>query len=148
MYEESADIVLMPYSAPDLTPDNATGMTPAQRYSQLLGVPAVMVNKCGPWKQYRFGGRSTIADSDGTVKAQLRYQEGVIVADVTLDASRKTTEPVVCNGYYSLDVSGGFKRRWAAMELMGKFCYALNPERRKKAEEISTGKKTQTAVSK
>lgn len=142
MYEESADIVLMPHSAPDLTPDNATGMTPAERYAQLLGIPAVMVNKCGPWKEYRFGGRSTIADCDGTVKAQLRYQEGVIVADVILDPSRKTTEPVVCQGYYSIDVPGWYKRRWAAIELTGKICYSLNPVRMAKAKKISSGTAT------
>ncbi len=140
MYEESADIVLMPHSAPDLTPDNATGMTPAQRYAQLLGVPAVMANKCGPWKEDRFGGRSTIADSDGTVKAQLRYQEGVIVEDVTLDPLLKTTDPVVCRGYYSIDLPGWYKRRWAAIELIGKFHYSLNPVRMAKAKKISSGK--------
>lgn len=139
MYEESADIVLMPHSAPDLTPDNATGMTPAERYAQLLGVPAVMVNKCGPWKEYRFGGRSTIADSDGSVKAQLAYQEGVIVEDVTLDPLLKITEPVVCQGYYSIELPGWYKRRWAAIELMGKFWYSLNPVRRQKAKKISSG---------
>lgn len=139
MYEEGADIVLMPHSAPDLTPDNATGMTPAERYALLLGVPAVMVNKCGPWKEYRFGGRSTIADADGSVKAQLRYQEGVIVADVTLDPSSKTTEPVICNGYYAIDLPGWYKRRWAAIELTGKLFYALNPVRMAKAIKISSG---------
>jgi N-carbamoylputrescine amidase len=146
MYEESADIVLMPHSAPDLTPDNSTGMTPAERYAQLLGVPAVMVNKCGPWKEYRFGGKSTIADSDGTVKAQLRYQEGIIVADVTLDPSRKTTEPVVCQGYYSIDVPGWYKRRWAAIEFMGKLYYSLNPARMAKANKLSSAGKTATVV--
>jgi len=70
------------------------------RYARMLGLPVVMANKCGPWvspmpgipfhvERSSFPGLSAVADSDGTLKAQLGDGEGVIVEDVRLDPSRK-----------------------------------------------------------
>ena len=108
-----ADLVLMPHCWPlpkrpkgvvserDLRRwhEIQTGLAPL--YAKLLGVPAVFVNKVGPYASpapvrwlpaaadMTFPGHATIADSDGTVVAQLSDAEGVITASVTLDPNRK-----------------------------------------------------------
>ena len=108
-----ADLVLMPHCWP--LPAKAGGAVSdrdiegwlkiqsdlASLYARLLGVPAVFVNKVGPYASPAprswlpastgmvFPGHATIADSDGTVRAQLGGDEGTAVATVTLDPARK-----------------------------------------------------------
>lgn len=113
-----ADLVLMPHCWPIWTQPSRlaserdierwheiqAGLAPL--YAKLLGIPAVFVNKVGPYsspaparwlpasKGMSLPGHATIADSDGTVVAQMADQEGVITALVTLDPARKkTTRP-------------------------------------------------------
>jgi N-carbamoylputrescine amidase len=158
MCEHAVDLLLMPHSAP--TPSTSVLVSRknaddfnrglkelAPHYARVLGVPAVMINKSGPWQtpvpglpflkqDSAFPGLSTICDSDGTVKGQLGSEEGLIVEDVTLDPSRKTGRMPPCYG------------RWAVknripipapqvIEALGKTWYALSGERKKRARQIS-----------
>ena len=129
----------------------------ASLYVHLLGVPAVFINHVGPrgpekWaglrggmmdpKAFRFLGLSTIADSDGTVKAQMDdCEEGVIVADVTLDPTKRVfNEP---KGYGSY--GGGWLRPHNPLldvichvdAFGGRLSYMLSGERKSKALRIS-----------
>lgn len=160
MCEHSVDLLLMPHSAP--TPSTSVLVSRknaedfnrglkelAPHYARVLGVPAVMINKSGRWQtpvpglpflrqDSAFPGLSTICDSDGTVKAQMGSEEGVVIGDVTLDPSRKTGRMPRCYG------------RWAVkeripipaprvIEALGRIWYALSRERKKRARQISAG---------
>jgi N-carbamoylputrescine amidase len=106
-----------------------------------------MINKSGRWQtpvpglpflqqDSAFPGLSTICDSDGTVKAQMGDEEGIIVEEVSLDPSRKTGKLPQCYG------------RWAvkdripimmpqAIEAFGKTWYTLSSERKRRARRFS-----------
>jgi N-carbamoylputrescine amidase len=158
LQEQSVDLVLMPHSAP--TPMqtfyfprrlvelyNRDLGEAAARTASVLGVPAVMVNKSGPWRsplplplptqRSSFPGLSTIADSDGTVKAQLGDEEGVIIEEVTLDPSRKTHQPPPCFGRWA--ARGPLLRNvvWPAAEFIGRQWYSMSSERKRRAREVS-----------
>lgn len=158
MYHQSVDMMLMPHSAP--TPMQNPLCTReyvewyddvhrecTQRSARLLGVPAIMANKCGPWQtplprpfppqNSSFPGLSAIADSDGTVKAQLGNKEGVIVKDVTLDPSRKTHAPPQCWGRWAIKVPWQTKL-FRAMEAFGRLSYSSSSERKRRARGISS----------
>ena len=154
---QSVDLVLMPHSYP--VSSSATGMFGKERmirslqriaplYASLLGVPVVLANKCGPWESpipgpqvvkltgAAFPGLSVIIDSDGSVKAQLGDQEGVIVADVTLDPAQKR-HPVP--PHYGRYVTPGPPQRAVLrlVEGMGQLRYELSSTRRSKARLVS-----------
>lgn len=107
---EGFDMLLMPMAAP--TPPRSILYSKkriaaylnafrngATMLAKQLGVPVIMANKTGPWEtplpvwlpkvRSSFPGFSCIADSDGTEKARLEDEEGVIVAEVSLDPARK-----------------------------------------------------------
>jgi N-carbamoylputrescine amidase len=70
----------------------------APLYARILGVPAVVTNRVGPWdaarsSPYVFVGQATIADSDGTVVAHRGDDEGIAIGDVNLDPKRRTRTP-------------------------------------------------------
>jgi N-carbamoylputrescine amidase len=108
-----------------------------------------MVNKCGPWhsplpglplvsQRSHFPGLSSIADSDGSLLAQLGAEQGVIVEDVTLDPARKKTHLPARRGRWALDVP------WAAslfqlVEAAGGLWYRRSAKRRRRARAISAG---------
>jgi len=132
MQDGSADLLLMPHAAPvpyrtggpvnekDIPEARQKLSQMAPRYSLLIGVPVLFINQVGPrgpekWlgilgglmspKYFKVGGLSTISTLDGRVVGQLDdCNEGVTVADVTLDSSRKTTSRPVGHGSYG----GGF----------------------------------------
>jgi N-carbamoylputrescine amidase len=114
-----------------------------------------MANKCGSWQtplpgpfppqDSSFPGLSTIADSDGTVKAQLDDKEGIIVEDVTLDPSRKTHTPPQCFGRWSIEVPWQTKL-FRAMEVFGRLSYSFSSERKRRAREISFTKEVSCKV--
>jgi len=159
MFAHSADIMLIPHSAPSpmesiLTPlsaveaFNANLKGLAQNYAGLLGVPAVMINKSGKWETplplipfltqvSAFPGYTAIADSDGTLKAQLGAGEGVIVEDVILDPSRKKHVAPSCRGRWTGRFPWGI-RIWRLVEAMGSLWYSLNSERKRRARAISS----------
>ena len=172
MQTESVDLMLMPYARPgpfkvggaisqaDIDGAYAQARDTAGFYTRLLGVPAVFINQVGPrgrekWfgiigglmnpDQVRLLGLSTIADLDGTVKAQMDdQQESVIAADVTLDPSRKLHKELVSYGSYG----GGFLQPGTSGNTVrdivcgvdaffGRLSYGLSLERRRKARAVS-----------
>ncbi len=113
----------------------------ASNYARLLGIPAIQVNKCGPWKSElpaffpaqdsRFDGQSEIADSTGETLTELADQEAVIVADVTLDPARKSRslpEEARRHGQWIAPVPTDFKLFWL-IEALGRRSYERNPRR-------------------
>jgi N-carbamoylputrescine amidase len=161
MTSQSVDLMLMPHSAPSLTPrpwflarlneiHEKTLKGLAGRYAGSLGIPAVMINKSGPWRSpvpfmpllrqdSHFPGLSTIADSDGSIKAQLGDEEGVIVEDVTLDPARKTCSWPRCHGRWSIKEPLAMNGL-VVVEAMGRAWYARSAERKRRAREISGGR--------
>lgn len=163
MYQESADLLLMPHSAPVVMrtllghkgvkrfENSLRDLAP--RYASLLGIPVVMTNKCGRWESplpglpfhrevSSFPGLSAIADSDGAVKAQLGNEEDVIVEDVRLDPSRKTKRAPQRYGRWAwADLYGFpwlFRNSCPVIEGFGRLWYAASVERRRRARQISS----------
>ena len=124
LQKEDADLVLMPHCWP--LPARAGGVVSqgdldrwhelqsslASLYARILGIPAVFTNKVGPYSSpspvwwlprstdMRLPGHASIADSDGTIKARLADDQGVITAPVTLDPGRKIRTPPRTYGRY------------------------------------------------
>ena len=155
-----ADVAVMAFSAP--TPQCTWYYGPkraeaflasyrhgAQNYSRMLGIPAIQVNKSGPWasrlpwpfppQDSKYGGQSEIADGDGNIVAGLGDEESFIAGDVTLDPSRKIR---------ALGAERARYGRWIApvplefklyriIELLGAWSYRINRQRRARAREIS-----------
>ena len=121
--QEQVDLLVMPHSAPRITMGPLTLVGDDGRrmlrgvaafYARAFGVPTVMVNKaagedswspvpCVPLVRLRFHylGQSTICNADGTVCDQLEEQEGVVFAEVVLDAQRKRPLLRLPTGYWS-----------------------------------------------
>ena len=146
--ERSADILLMPHSYPAVGQLIMSLVDLALRYARLLGIPTVVCNKSGPWRSpypglpfyvtnSHFPGLSTIADSDGSVKAQLGDEEKIIIADVTLDPSRKTNKVAPCSGRWAWR-GPWFRDSARVIEAVGRSWYALSSERKRKALKVSS----------
>ena len=161
MYPQSPDLILMPHSAPSATPgllvaekavrksdENLRNL--AAHYAGALGVPVVLSNKSGMWKSKflnlpilaqdsSFPGCSTIADSDGALRAQLGAEEGVIVEEIHLDPARKVKAPPSCRGRWTMD-EPRYKYLFVLIEAAGRTRYRLSRERRRMARRISSGR--------
>ena len=153
LIKQSADFVLMPHSAPDMSGSGGLPQPPGSRvaswYARKLGIPAAIVNKVG--RSYKpppneinafFPGLSAIVDSDGTVRRSLDDKEGVAVADVVLDPARKKSpsDPPVCTGIGIADLTIGGeagKKEVVQSQALGKESYDSNPVRKAKALAIS-----------
>jgi predicted amidohydrolase len=154
LIKQSADLVLMPHSAPDMSGSGGLPQPPGTRlaswYAKKLGIPVAMVNKVG--RSYKpppneingfFPGLSAIVDSDGTVRQSMDDKEGIGIADVTLDPSRKktaTSDTPVCTGVgiAELTIGGAAGREEVAKsQASGKESYDSNPIRKAKALAIS-----------
>lgn len=158
MCRQSVDLLLMPHSIPVLMRSfffsgkqveryrNAVKEL-ALRYARMLGVPVVMANKCGPWvspmpgipfpvQHSSFPGLSAVVDSDGTLKAQLGDEEGVIVEDVRLDPSRKIHTVPQSYGRWTWKDPYGFswllRSATPVTEACGRLWYSLSRERRRR----------------
>jgi N-carbamoylputrescine amidase len=148
MQGQSADILLMPHSFPTVGQIIMSLRDLALRYARLLGIPTIVCNKSGPWRSpypgipfyianTHFPGLTTIADSDGSVKAQLEDEEKVIIADVTLDPDRKTKNIAPCSGRWAW--RGPWIRDSArVIEAVGRLWYSLSSERKRKALKVSS----------
>ena len=154
---QSVDLVLMPHSYPVgagsgrmFGKERMIGVLQmiAPLYASLLGVPVVLANKSGPWESpipgpplgkttgSRFPGLSTIVDSDGSVRARLGDEEGVIVADVMTDPARKRHAVPPRYGRYVLP--GPPQRTLVRLiEGMGRLRYGLSSTRRSRARSVS-----------
>lgn len=160
MHSKSPDIILMPHSSPSPTPGllfpekgvleyNENLRNLAAYYARMFGVPVVLSNKCGRWKttfmnlpllvqDSSFPGCSTIADSDGTKKAQLGDQEGVIVEEVLLNPALKTQSPPTCHGRWTMDEPWS-KNLFVIVEAIGSTWYRFSGDRKRRAKRISSG---------
>jgi N-carbamoylputrescine amidase len=154
MHSQSADIILMPHSAVDMTESGGLPSPPgthlASWYARKLGVPVAMVNKVG--RSYKpppneikgfFPGLSAIVDSDGTVRESMDEKEGIGIADVTMDPARKTGAQSLCTGIAITELTiGGSKgaAEVANSQSQGQKSYENNPFRKARALAISSGK--------
>ena len=164
-----ADLVLMPHCWPlptkaggaiserDIQRWKAIQRDMAPLYARLLGVPAVFVNKVGPYASPAprrwlpastdmvLPGHATIADSDGRVVAELGDAEGVVTGTVTLDPARKVREaPRTYGSYvYPSGVAGllVLPPAW----LFGR-AYAMSSKRRHRARLVAGGEHAPVAV--
>jgi N-carbamoylputrescine amidase len=154
MLKQSADFVIMPHASPDMSESGGLPSPPgthlASWYAGNLGVPVAMVNKVG--RSYkpppneirgRFPGLSAIVDSDGAVLRSMDDKQGIGIADVTLDPSRKTGAGQVCTGIgiAELAVGGSAGTKAVSDEYeRARQSYEKNPIRKAKALAISAGR--------
>ncbi|HTI50575.1 MAG TPA: carbon-nitrogen hydrolase family protein [Planctomycetaceae bacterium] len=156
MQQHSVDLLLMPHSAPSLAESFPVVKDTVARFlkdlldvaaysARVLGIPAVMANKCGPWdsglsfeKPSDFPGCSAIVDSDGTVKAQLQDEEQVIIADVTLDPRRKCVSPPPAFGRWARKTSSWQTFACWLPETIGALWYRMSARRKKRARAVSS----------
>ncbi len=158
MHEQGVDLMLMVHSAPSPMPNPLYPAKAVEKYDRdlqelaafyagMLGIPAVSSNKCGAWssplpllpflaQESSFTGFTTIADSDGSVKAQLQKDEGVIVEDVILDPSRKAAAIPSMRGRWSHKVPWQMNQ-FRPFEFLGGISYSFSGERKRRAREIS-----------
>lgn len=157
LHQASVDLVLQPTAAGTPMPafplrrkDSAAfdcmlkGSTAL--YAQALGVPVVMANRCGPLvtplpggfpaQNTRFPGLSAIADSDGTLKAQLGADEGIICTEVVLDPARKAKQQPKAYGRWALPVPW-YAFLWPLTQKFGERAYAKHRARPEIAFAIS-----------
>ena len=170
MQAQSVDLMIMPHAVTGAT--RAGGLVSqkdvddnfkklkgtAPLYTRLLGVPAIFINAVGEitgpaWEglfgrlidreRFRLFGLSNIIDLDGTVKQQMdNLSEGFIVADVTLDPSKKMSQAPTAYGAYGggwIDpgLSGNLARDLICYveSFFGRVGYTFSIERRKIALE-------------
>jgi N-carbamoylputrescine amidase len=164
-----ADLMLMPHCWP--LPAKAGGAISerdierwhkiqgglAPLYARLLGVPSVFVNKVGPYASPAprswlpastamvFPGHATIADSDGTVKAELGDAEGIVTASVTLDPARKVREVPRTYGPYVYPAGVAGLLVLPPAWLFGRV-YSLSRERRRRARLVAAREAAAQAV--
>lgn len=162
MQDHAVDLVMMPHAWPtphrtsklvkeeDLRQMEEDVISLAPRYADLLGVPIVFVNAVGAMggmtgvfgkimdpDVFRLQGLSRIVDSDGTLKGALGKEEGLLVAEVTLDPSRKRYErPKDYDGNLTPG-SALLRRVILPLDIaLGQIVYRFNPIRRRKAARI------------
>jgi N-carbamoylputrescine amidase len=149
--KNSADFIVMPHSSPDMSNNGGLPSPPgthiASWYAKKLGVPVAMVNKVG--RSYKqppneingvFPGRSAIVDSDGAVLQSMDDKEGIGIANITIDPSRKTHADEVCTGVGIAELAVGGSAGAAAVAgeyARAQTSYDSNPVRKAKALSIS-----------
>jgi N-carbamoylputrescine amidase len=145
---DEPDLILMPHSAPCVSfggPIMREGLREiAPYYARSFGVPVVLANKATGRSRspvpgvplvrlpFDFPGLSSVVDSDGRVAERLGADEGVAVADVTIDPARKRRPETPTNIYWSRRPTvlprllGAFS---VVFEYLGRRAYARNPAR-------------------
>ena len=157
LYTEEVDLVLQPAAAGRLNPIKPGDVKLFDRmveriapcYARVLGVPVVLSNRTGPLHtplpigmgelHSSFPGFSTIVDSDGSVKAKMGEEEGVIVADVQLDPSRKTKKKPRRFGKMWAFRVPWYAFIWPQTQEQGERAYQANTNRRQRALSIYKG---------
>lgn len=158
------DLLLMPHAWPlpvktgksinqtDLDRQREIALGLAPLYAKSFGIPAVMVNHCGPCAAvtppgviikllppvdyYRYPGLSIIVDSDGEVKAQAGSEEGFVIAEVHLDPDRKCNKTIP--DYGGRVYSGSAGRNLVKVdETLGWMTYTMSAKRLNTAQQIS-----------
>lgn len=112
-------------------------------YARTLGVPVAFSNRTGlintdlpgGFGEFNssFPGYSQIVDSDGVVKARMKAEEGVIIAEVALSPQRKCSKRTRCYGGMWAFPMPWFAYIWPETQQMGEKDYAENPRRRQAA---------------
>lgn len=113
LYEEKANMVLMPFSYPDLSAAGGLGSPSGAHtgvwYARQLGVPVVTSNKTGSWPQIEgayFPGQSTVISHTGQIQGEMDAKAGVLVADISMSDSAR--RPVYdCSGAFLTDLTLG-----------------------------------------
>lgn len=157
LYHASVDLVLVPMSAAtpaavfpirqrDTVAFERLVQGVAAHHARALGVPVAMANKCGPLvtplpglmptQRTRFPGQSAVADSDGTLKAQLGDEPGLAVAEVVLDPLRKANTVPRRYGPWALPVPW-FGRLFPIAQMLGERAYARSPARAARALAVA-----------
>lgn len=155
LYREDIDLVLSPFAAGRPRPfipgdikrfDNLLINSRAV-FAKTLGVPVVMANRVGPLDtdlpgrlphlKSCFPGLSSIVDYDGTVKAELGDEEGVIVADVHIGhSSERKCEPKRYGKMWGVPVPW-YAFIWPMSQKWGEKSYASNTRRRERALSVN-----------
>lgn len=155
LYRKNVDLVLSPSAAGrprpfipgDLKRFDKMLLNSRAVFAKNLGVPVVMANRVGlldtdlpgrlPHLKSSFTGLSSIVDSDGTVKAELGDEEGIIVADVHLghDIERKS-QPKRYGRMWAIPVPW-YAFIWPLSQNWGEKSYAANTQRKQRALSIS-----------
>jgi N-carbamoylputrescine amidase len=151
MQRASVDLVLQPMAAGRLKPMKAGDIelfdSMIQRcapyHARTLGVPVALANRTGlintelpgGFGEFNssFPGYSQIVDLDGVVKARMKAEEGVIVAEVVLSPERKRSKKPRCYGEMWAFPMPWFGHIWPETQQMGEKDYAENPRRRQAA---------------
>jgi N-carbamoylputrescine amidase len=169
MQEQEVDILLMPHAWPipfkmsglisekDIRDADENARNYAVLFAKMLGVPVVFVNHTGPmeggrWagilgglmdaEHMRYAGYSAIVDSDLSVKSQIGQDEGVLVADVTLDTSRKIKGDRPDYGGWIHPGEPLLRKVILPVEIgRGKLGYRMSGERKRKARAVSSAAK-------
>ncbi len=151
LQRESVDLVLQPMAAGRLKPmkpgDTELFDSMVKRgapfYARALGVPVAMADRTGPFctplpadfgeMVSTFPGYSQIVDADGTVKGRMGCEEGVLVAEVTLDPRYRKEKKLRCyDKMWAIPVPW-FAFTFPETQHMGEKAYAENPRRREQA---------------
>jgi N-carbamoylputrescine amidase len=155
LYSENVDLILWPSAAGrpkqfipgDIKRFDKMLINARTVITNILGVPLVMANRVGPletelpgnlpYLKSSFPGLSAIVDYDGTVKAELDDEEGIIVADVHIghNAERKS-RPRRFGKMWGVPVPW-YAFIWPMSQKWGEKSYASNPRRKERAVAIS-----------
>jgi hypothetical protein len=135
-------------SQADIDRLNGLPVRVAHLYNEWFGIPVLMCNKSGTWdspvpdatlgtpKDFRFSGRSTLLDADGTLRGELGDEETVLVGTVTLDpALKKQTRPPRYSRYIYPGSPG--REIIRLMEWRGSLSYTFSKLRRAKARSFA-----------
>jgi N-carbamoylputrescine amidase len=151
MQRASVDLVLQPTAAGrpkpmkegDIELFDSMIWRCAPYHARTLGVPVAISDRTGRintelpggFGQFNssFPGYSQIVDSDGAVKAHMKSEEGVIVAEVLLSPKRKRFRRPRCYGGMWAFPMPWFAYIWPETQQMGEKDYAVNPRRRQAA---------------
>jgi len=154
LYQENIDLLLSPAAAGRPKPFIPGDIRRFEKMlingraiiSQTLGVPVVTANRVGPletdlpgklpYLKSSFPGLSSIVEADGTVKASMDEEEGVIVADINI-GERKShkRKPEKYGKMWGIPVPW-YAFIWPLTQKMGEKSYATNPRRKERALSI------------
>ena len=157
LYGEKVDFVLSPAAAGrpkpiipgDVKRFEKMILNSRSVFAKTLGVPVIMANRVGlletelpghlPYLKSSFPGLSSIVDSDGTVKAEMNAEEGVIISDICIDPNVKPrNEPKKYGRIWSIPTPW-YSFVWPLTQKMGEKSYVVNSGRRESALSISRG---------
>jgi N-carbamoylputrescine amidase len=154
LYEAGVDLVLQPAAAGRLKPIipgdikrfDRTIRRCAPHYARTLGVPVILADRAGPlytelpggFPEFRssFPGLSMIVDADGSIKAELGEEEGVIITDVQLDPALKAREkPRDCGEPWAFSVPW-YAFIWPLTQKQGELAYEQDSRRTERALRV------------